>query len=338
MAGIEVLFLSKEDVDRVDLGLREVMDAVEAGLRAHGEKDVVMPPKAHLALDYPEKIFNILPGYAGPVDACGVKVLGDFHGNYAHGVPSEISTLLLMRTDTGAPYAIINSTAITWMRTGAVSAVGAKYLACRRPRVLANIGARGSSWYNVAMLDALFDFEEIRITSRRAESRRRFGEAMSERLGKAVRVEDNAADTIRDADIIIDASRLMAHEVLVPDAALRPGALLQPYGSVMSVDPTLPFRADKFIVDDWNQCAKAGYGQFAPLINAGELRREHLHAEIGEVVAGRKPGRETEEERIVFWHKGYAISDIMVGHLVYEKARSQGIGTLLPYYEEPRDE
>ena len=338
MAGIEVLFLSKDDVDRVDLGLQEIMDAVEAGLRAHGEKNVVMPSKAHLPLDFPEKIFNILPGYAGPVDACGVKVLGDFHKNYEHGVPSEISTLLLLRPDTGAPYAIINSTAITWMRTGAVTAVGAKYLACRHPRVLANIGARGSSWYNVAMLDLLFDFEEIRVTSRRPESRERFGAVMSERLGKTVQVKDNAADTVRDADIIVDASRLMEHEVLVPDAAVRPGALLQPYGAVLSVEPSLPYRADKFIVDDWNQCVKSGYGQFADLINAGELRAEHLYAEIGEVVAGIKPGRENESERIVFWHKGYAISDIMVGHLIYEKAKAQGIGTRLSYYESPRDE
>ena len=338
MAGIEVLFLSKEDVDRVDLGLQEIMDAVEAGLRAHGEKNVVMPSKAHLPLDFPEKIFNILPGYAGPVDACGVKVLGDFHKNYEHGVPSEISTLLLMRPDTGAPYAIINSTAITWMRTGAVTAVGAKYLARHRPRVLANIGARGSSWYNVAMLDLLFDFEEIRVTSRRPESRERFGAVMSERLGKTVLVKDNAAETVRDADIIVDASRLMEHEVLVPDSAVRPGALLQPYGAVLSVEPSLPYSADKFIVDDWNQCVKSGYGQFADLINAGDLRAEHLYAEIGEVVAGIKPGRENESERIVFWHKGYAISDIMVGHLVYEKAMAQGIGTLLPYYRNPRDE
>ena len=196
-----------------------------------------------------------------------------------------------MRPDTGAPYVIINSTAITWMCTGAVSAVGAKYLACRRPRVLANIGARNTSWYNVAMLDALFDFVEFRVTSRRAESRQRFGDRMSNRLGKTVLVKDSAADVVRDADIIIDASRLMEHEVLVPDAALRPGALLQPYGSVMSVDPSLPYRADKFIVDDWNQCEKSGYGQFATLINAGELRAEHVYAEIGEVVAGLKLGR-----------------------------------------------
>ena len=214
-----------------------------------------------------------------------------------------------MRPDTGAPYVIINSTAITWMCTGAVSAVGAKYLACRRPRVLANIGARSTSWYNVAMLDALFDFVEFRVTSRRAESRQRFGDRMSNRLGKTVLVKDSAADVVRDADIIIDASRLMEHEVLVPDAALRPGALLQPYGSVMSVDPSLPYRADKFIVDDWNQCEKSGYGQFATLINAGELRAEHVYAEIGEVVAGLKLGRlRAESEHIVFYHKGFAIS------------------------------
>lgn len=338
MAGIEVLFLSKEDVDRVALGLHEVMDAVETGVRAHGEKKVVMPSKTHLPLDFPEKIFNVLPGYVEPVDACGVKVLGDFHGNYRHGVPSELSTLLLMRPDTGAPYAIINSTAITWMRTGAVSAVGAKYLAGPHPRVLANIGARGSSWYNVAMLDALFDFEEIRVTSRRPESRERFAATMSERLGKPVVAKGSAAETVRDADVIIDASRLVEPEVLVPDAAVKPGALLQPYGAVLSVEASLPRRADKFLVDDWNQCVRSGYGQFADLIKSGALREEHVYAEIGEVVAGIKPGRERDDERIVFWHKGYAISDIVVGHLAYEKAKAQGIGTWLPYYEAPRDE
>ena len=338
MAAIEVLFLSKEDVDSLDLSLDEILRAVETGVKAHGEKKVVMPSKAHLPLDFPEKIFNILPGYVEPVNACGVKVLGDFHKNYEHGLPSEISTLLLMRPETGAPYAIINSTAITWMRTGAVTAVGAKYLACENPRVLGHIGARGTAWYNVALLDRMYDFEEIRVTSARPESRERFAEKMSAQLGKPVVVKDNSLDTVKDADIIVDASRLVEHEVLVPDSAVKPGALLQPYGAVLSVEKTLPYTADKFLVDDWNQCVKSGYGQFADLINAGELRAEHVYGELGEVVAGLKPGRESADERIVFWHKGYAISDIVIGHLAYEKAKARGIGTTLPYYEDPRDE
>ncbi|MDX1512459.1 MAG: ornithine cyclodeaminase family protein [Gammaproteobacteria bacterium] len=337
MASVEVLFLSKEDIDDLDLSLDEIMDAIELGLKAHGEKKVIMPSKDHLPLAYPEKLFNILKGYVEPVNSCGVKVIGDFQKNYEHDMPSEFATLTLFRPETGAPYAIVNATSTTWMRTGAVTAVGAKFLASEKPAVLGHIGARGTSWYNVAMLDRLFDFEEIRVTSKRPESRERFAAEMSEKLGKKIVVKDSAADTVRDADIIIDASRLVEHEVLVPDKLVKPGALLQPYGAVLSVERTLPFSVDKFIVDDWNQCKQSQYGQFAGLIQAGELDDRHCYGEIGEVVAGLKAGRESPEERIIFWHKGFAISDIMIGHLAYEKARQKGVGTPLIYYRDPKD-
>lgn len=337
MAGIDILFLSAEDLEALELGNQDILDAVEMGLKAHGEGQVILPSKDHLALDYPEKLFNILKGYVGPVGACGVKVLGDFHRNYEHGLPSELSTLLLMRPETGAPYAFINSTAITWMRTGAVTALGAKHLARRDSRVLGHIGARGTAWYNVAMLDLLFDLDEIRVTSARRESRERFASVMSERLGKPVKAMDSAADTVRDADIIIDASRLVEHQVLVADRDVKPGAHLQAYGAVLSVEPTLPFSVDRFVVDDWNQCKKSEYGQFAQLVQDGRLRDEHVYCDIGEIVAGRKPGRESDQERNLFWHKGFAISDIVVGHLAYERAKARGVGTWLPYYANPRD-
>lgn len=337
MAGIDILFLSKEEVEGLDLSLQEIMDVIELGLKAHGEKKVIMPSKDHLALDYPEKLFNILKGYVEPVNVAGVKVIGDFQKNYEHGLPSELALITLYNPETGAPFAIIDGTLITWMRTGAVTAVGAKYLACDKPRVLGHIGARGTAWYNVAMLDLLFDFEEIRVTSQRPESRERFATEMSQRLHKPVVVKATTEETVRDADIIIDASRLLAHQVLVKDEWVKPGALIQPYGAVLSVAPMLPFSVDKMVVDDWNQCQKSQYGQFAGLIQAGELRTEHIYAEIGEVVAGLKPGRESPQERILFWHKGFAVSDIVLGNLAYQKAQAKGVGTLLNYYREPRD-
>lgn len=337
MSSIEILFLSKEDVDNLELDLQEILDAIELGLKAHGQKKVIMPSKDHLALDYPEKLFNILKGYVEPVNVAGVKVIGDFQKNYEHDLPSELALITLYRPETGAPFAIVDGTLITWMRTGAVTAVGAKYLAADKPRVLGHIGARGTAWYNVAMLDLLFDFEEIRVTSKRPESRERFAAEMSARLNKRVEVKETTEATVRDADIIIDASRLLEPQVLVADKWVKPGALIQPYGAVLSVERSLPFNVDKMIVDDWNQCQKSRYGQFAGLIQAGELRGEHIYGEIGQVVAGLKPGRESPQERILFWHKGFAISDIMLGHLAYQKARQKGIGTLLPYYSHPRD-
>jgi alanine dehydrogenase len=264
-------------------------------------------------------------------------VIGDFEGNYRFGLPSELALITLYRSDTGAPFAIVDGTLITWMRTGAVTAVGAKYLAPERPRVLGHIGARGTAWYNVPMLDRLFDFEEIRVTSKRPESRDRFAASMSEQLGKRVRVEATVEATVRDADIVIDASRLVTAEVLVKDRWVKPGALIQPYGVEQSVESSLPVSVDKMVVDDWNQCQKSEYGQFAAMIRAGALRGEHIYGEIGEIVAGVKPGRESPRERILFWHKGFAISDIVLGHLAYEKARAKGIGTVLSYYRRPRD-
>lgn len=338
MAAIEVLFLSKEDVDSLELSLEDMLGAVEMGLDAHGRKDVLLPSKDHIPLGWPQSIFNILKGYVGPIRSVGVKVLGDFSRNHEHDLPSELSTLLLIRPETGAPYAIVNSTAITWMRTGAVTALGAKHLARKDSKVLGHIGARGTSWYNVAMMDLIFDFEEIRVTSKRAESRERFCRIMSERLGKEVRVMDDCLGTVRDADIIVDASRLTEEEVLVPDRAVKPGALLQAYGAVLSVARTLPFSVEKLVVDDWNQCHTSKYGTFAGMIREGAIRAEHVYGEIGEIVAGLKPGRESDDERILFWHKGFAISDIVLGHLAYEKARERGVGTPLTYYASPRDE
>jgi ornithine cyclodeaminase len=336
-SGLDILFLSKEDVDALDLGLGEAMDAVELGLRAHGEGQVVMPSKDHLALDRSERHWNILKGYVAPIDVAGVKVIGDFAGNYRFGLPSELALITLYRCDTGAPFAILDGTLITWMRTGAVTAVGAKYLAPARPRVLGHVGARGTAWYNVPMLDRLFDFEEIRVTSKRPESRERFAGRMSAQLGKPVRVVATVEETVRDADIIVDASRLVTPEVLVKDAWVKPGALIQPYGVEQSVERTLPLSVDKLVVDDWNQCEKSEYGQFAAMIRAGALRGEHVYGEIGQIVAGLKPGRESPRERILFWHKGFAISDIVLAHLAYEKGRARGIGTRLSYYRQPRD-
>ena len=104
MPGIEILFLSKEDVDALDLGLQEVMDAIEAGLKAHGEKKVIMPSKDHLVLDYPERLFNILKGYVEPINVAGVKVIGDFQKNYERGLPSELALITLYHPETGAPF------------------------------------------------------------------------------------------------------------------------------------------------------------------------------------------------------------------------------------------
>jgi ornithine cyclodeaminase len=152
-------------------------------------------------------------------------------------------------------------------------------------------------------------------------------------LGLEARAVESAEEAVRGADIVVEATRLERPEVLVHDAWLAPGALLVTYGWVMAVDPALPFRADKLVVDDWAQCQLGG--QLYPLIASGALRREHVHAEIGEIVHGARTARTSANERIIFWHRGFAISDIVLGAWIHAQAEAKGVGTMLTLWDGP---
>jgi ornithine cyclodeaminase len=175
----------------------------------------------------------------------------------------------------------------------------------------------------------------VRISSKREETRIGLARMVTERLGvKAVAVA-SIERTVKDADIVVEATRLERPEVLIEDRWLKPGCLLVTYGWQMATDPATVARADKIVVDDWAQCCKGG--QLYPLIRDGRLTRERLHAEIGEIVAGKRPGRESERETIIFWHRGFAISDIVVGKRVLATAEARGIGTVLPMFDTKTD-
>jgi ornithine cyclodeaminase len=333
---LELRFLSKEEFDSLALDYDRVVEEIERGLEAHGNDDVVMPPKDHLELEpIYEGHYNVLKGYVGPIDVAGVKVIGDYYHNYKRNLPSELALLTLYRPESGIPFAIMDATVITWMRTGAVTAAGAKHLAREDSSVLGHIGSRGTAWYNVPMLDSLFDFDEIRVNSKRAESRERFAREMSDQLSKEVTPVDTSREAVEGADIIVDASRLTEPTVLEREEWIKPGALIIPYGAVMSVEPELPFEMDKIVVDDWEQAKSSQIGQLYPLIEEGRLRDEHVDAEIGEIVAGKKEGRTSEDDRILYWHKGFAVSDVMLGNLAHQVATEKGIGQQVTFYENP---
>jgi ornithine cyclodeaminase len=217
------------------------------------------------------------------------------------------------------------------MRTGAMTAVGAKYLARKNSRVLGHIGARGSAYWNVRLLDRLFDFEEIRVHSRRPESRESFAERLSQDLGKSVRAMSDWESTIRDADIVVEASRLMQPEPLLKTAWIKPSAFVVPYGTMSAIELSLTDIMAKLVVDDWGQCRGGQFGSLRAHVEAGKLSEQTLHAEMGQIVAGLRPGRERDDETILFWHRGLSLSDIALGHAMLEKAARLGIGQRLRF-------
>ena len=157
------------------------------GPEAQGRGEVVIEPRVHLVpRDSSLGHFNVLRGVANPLRLAGVKVVGDFVNNHRLGLSSEPALLCLFDPDTGIPRAILDATSLTAMRTGAMTALGGKYLARGGSRVLGHIGARGTAYWNVRLLNHLFDFDEIRVHSRRPESRIAFAHTLSRDLGKPV--------------------------------------------------------------------------------------------------------------------------------------------------------
>ncbi len=310
-----------------------MLEAVATAVQAQGDRAVTLDPRVHHVPDesFPGH-FNVLRATVWPLGVSGVKVVGDYVQNHERGLPSELALVTLYDPRTGTPLAIVDATEITERRTGALTALGARELGKRESAVLAHLGARGTAFANVTMLDQLFDFREIRVTSRREESRRSFADRLEETLGKPIRVTDTIEEAVVGADIVVEATRLERPTPILRTAWLEDCTLLIPYGTMSVLELDVLDAFDKVVVDDWGQCGRDDpFGALRPQVRAGLLTPDSLHAELGEIVAGHRPGRTRDDERFVFWHRGLATTDVAVAWRAVERARAAGIGTTLRY-------
>ncbi len=335
MPRMEIEYLGKPQIDALSLTNDEILNAVEQGLIAAGQGKTVIEPRMHLTPDPAfNGHFNILRGYVAPLGYAGVKIVGDYVDNYKHGLPSELALLNLFCPRTGAPKAVIDAAGITDMRTGALTALGARWLGPRNPKVLGHVGSRGTSYWNIRLLDHLFDFEEIRIHSRREESRNSFGERLSRDLGKSVVVTDNWEQCLKGADIMVEATRLNKPAPLFERSWVKTGAFVVPYGTMSALPLDFTDRFDKFVMDDLGQMRAGHLGALRPHIDAGKISEQSFYAEIGEIAAGLKPGRQSDSETILFWHRGMSTGDIALGVAILDKARRLGLTQNLVYRNE----
>jgi alanine dehydrogenase len=329
---IYITYLNRFDVEALNITDDELLAAIEASLAIQGRGEAVIEPRMHLEPGVSNGHFNVLRGaLKAPIDYAGVKVVGDFVDNYKQGLPSEMAVLMLFDPATGAPKAILDAGGITDMRTGAITAIGAKYLARKDSKVLGHIGARGTAYWNVRLLNHLFDFDEIRVHSRRKESRDAFAERLSHDLGKPVIATEDWESCVRGADIVVEASRLNEPTPLLKTAWIKPGAFVVPYGTMSAVELSLTDIMSKLVVDDWGQCKGGKFGSLRAHVETGRLSETTLHAELGQIVAGLKPGRQSDDETTLFWHRGLSLSDIALGHAMLEKGARLGVGQRLRF-------
>ena len=331
---VHIDFLNRSDISSLGLTDDDIIAAVEVGLAMQGRGETAIEPRVHLEPRAGvEGHFNVLRGWiGGQIGQAGVKVVGDFVDNYKEGRPSEYGLLALFDPLNGAPTAIIDATSLTDMRTGAITAIGAKHLARNGAKILGHVGARGTAYWNVRLLDRIFDFDEIRVHSRRAESRDSFAARLSDDLGKKVVATLDWKSCVAGADIVVEASRLSVPTPMLKTSWIKKGALVIPYGTMSAVELSLTDIMDKIVVDDWGQCKTGKFGSLRAHVEAGKLSEKTLHAELGQIVAGMKVGRQRDDETILFWHRGLPLSDIALGHAMLEKAKKLGVCQRLRFY------
>jgi len=334
-AEIHLHYLNHPDVQQLAMTDAEIIAAVEQGLVAQARGEATIEPRMHLVpeKDYPGH-FNVLRGYIrtlGDQGLAGVKVVGDFYRNYEIGLPSELAILNLFNPKNGMPVAIIDASDITDMRTGAVTAIGAKHLARKDAKVLGHIGARGTAYWNVRLLHSIFQFDEIRVHSRRKESRDAFAARLEQDLGVKITVTEDWESCVRGADIVVEASRLEKPAPMLKTEWIKKGACVIPYGTNSAVELSLTDIMDKMVMDDWGQAKAGPFGALRAHVDSGKLSETTLYAELGQIVAGMKPGRESDGETNLFWHRGLSLSDIALGCAMLEKAKAMGIGQTLRF-------
>lgn len=326
-------YLNRFDIDALGITDDEILSSVEQSLHSQGQGETEIEPRMHIRPRTPEEgHFNVLRGWIGnEIDSAGVKVVGDFVDNYKRNRPSEYGLLTLFDPHMGAPKAIIDATGITEMRTGAITALGAKYLAPKNPKILGHIGARGTAYWNIRLLCHLYDFDEVRVHSRRPQSREAFAAKLEQDLNRKIIVTNDWQSCLEGADIMVEASRLQEPTPLFKTQWVKPGSLVIPYGTMSAVELNLTDIMAKVVMDDWGQ-AHGIFGALREHVDQGKLTAGSLHAELGEIVAGKKPGREADEETILFWHRGLSLSDIALGHAMLQKAKKINVGQRLRFY------
>lgn len=319
-----VLFLTEDDVRATGVDMGEVIEVVEDVFRQHGKGAVEMAPRAGI-YPRPESFTQALLAHVPTLDAAGAKIVSVFPANRGRGIPSTTAMLVLTSADTGALMAIMDATWITEVRTGAVTAVAARHLANPEPRQVAIVGAGVQGRGNLMALATEFpSLGEARIHDVSADASRRFVEDMKTEIPLAVRSVDSAREAVEGADIVVTATAVFKkrNPVVFRDW-VKPGALLTPLEVDTALDASLVYEPDLLVVDDVEQTlAFEAMGCFAE-------RRPKIHAELGEIVVGKKPGRKNLTDIVVAMNVGLSIEDIAVGRLVYDRAVKNNVGSRL---------
>ena len=327
--GINILWLNKREVEEL-VNINDVLPAVEIAFREHGLDRVQMPPKLYLDFKAHNGDLRVMPGYLERSDIAGVKLVNVHPDNPKRGLPTVMALMVLNSSETGAPLAVMDATTLTDLRTGAAGAVAAKYLSREDSRVVGLIGLGRQARTQLQAIASVRNIELVKIFDTSSDSVDVFKAEMEPKIGVEIIKEPNVHE-VCDCDILVTTTPVRTP--LVKAEWIKEGTHINAIGADAvgkeELDPMILKKA-KVVVDAVAQASHSGEVN-VPISN-GIFSVDEIYTELGQVVSGKKPGRESDAEITVFDSTGLAIQDVVTADLIYRRAIERKVGTVLEMF------
>lgn len=330
--GKDLLYLSREQIENLQITMPVMIDWMEDAYREKGAGRYSMPPKVALHTlpdSHPGDFLHAMPAHIPAMDAAGVKIVSGYVKARELGHPYISGLYVLTDVDTGIPLAVMDCVWMTTMRTGAVTGLTAKYLANEDSESVGVIGSGVQGRVNLAALASIMKkLRTVRVYDRDAVAAERYREDMSAQFPQLdIAVVETREEAVRDCDLLVSAVALD----IDPDLEFITSDLIKPGATALPVDDLVLFTPEaaagspfsKFFTDDQHQ--------FTHFKNMGFFRGfSDTPHELGDVVAGKVPGRETAEECIMTVNIGTGLADVATAGRLYQLALERNVGTVLP--------
>lgn len=335
MKSIEVLLLSQKDIMALSLATVDVLSALEQALYAHAQGAYEMQPKlgVHPTRTGPANFIHAMPAYLPQQDACGLKWVGGFMRNRSLDLPTISGLQVLNDSATGLPLAVMDCSYLTALRTSAISLLFVRACARKPVQSLAVVGCGFEGTMHIQFfVEQLPHMEEIRLHSKRPAAMREIKALMRDTFFGEVRLCDDYATCLEGADVMITCTT--GEEQFIQPRWFKPGALGIGLEGGCAYTAEALHQADKFMVDDVALAESFDRIGRERLTSEGFPDPEFpggmppIHATLAEVMAGKKPGRESDHERIIAVPLGLAICDVAIAQLAYRQALKQNIGQI----------
>jgi len=319
----QVLYLSRADVEKINLSMNEIIDLLEKAFLEKGNGRVEMPPKPGIHT-LPDAFIHAMPAYIPSMRSAGIKWVGGYPENFKLGLPYISGLMIMNDVETGIPYAVMDCAWITAKRTGAASALSAKYLARPESETVGILACGVQGRTNLEALACLFPIKRAYAYDVLPEVQEKFVAEMRDRFDFEIINAKEPKQAVVDSDLVVTSGPILKHPTpTIQKDWLRPGA----YGSAVDFDSYWTEEAlaqmDRISTDDHAQFQyykSVGYFQQTP----------NPYADLGEIVAGLKPGRQNEKERTLAINLGLALDDMAVAPTIVQRAQEKGLGMWLP--------